>query len=191
MNLAPTLVVPPVESVVSLDELKSSLRISHSHEDDFLARILAAAVSRVDGYDGVLGKALINQTWSQKFSHFSNCMRLPIGKASSIVSIEYYDTLNVLQTASSSLFGLYSDDLGPFVELLYNQQWPQTYTRRDAVEIKWVCGFGATSASVPQKIRHAIILLASQWYENRSFMDNELLPKSVQALLFPSSSVPT
>jgi hypothetical protein len=46
-------------------------------------------------------------------------------------------------------------------------QWPTTLARFDAVKVQYVVGW-ATAAEVPEALRHAILLLVAQLYENRT-----------------------
>lgn len=192
MFLKPIRTVAPASLPLSIDELKAQTRVDWADDDTIIERMIGAAVSHLDGYSGVLGRAIINQTWKIEGQHFCSRLRLPVGDASTIVSIKYYDALNAQQTASGSLYSLHTDSLGPFVELKSGQSWPDVYDRIDAIEITWVCGFGSTSASVPEAIRLAIALLAAHWYENRSAVGeggwNEL-PFAVRALCAPFRQV--
>lgn len=80
------------------------------------------------------------------------------------------------------------DDL-KFVDLL--EQWPQTYTREDAVRVTWAAGYGPAATDVPAAIRQAMLLMIGHWFENReasvvgvSVTD---LPMAVNSLLAPYS----
>ena len=68
------------------------------------------------------------------------------------------------------------------------QSWPGTTLKTAAgVTITFVAGYGATSASVPESIRQAILLLVGHWYENREATvgvgNMQVLPMGVKALL--------
>lgn len=192
MLLKPVRTINPSVLPLSVDELKGQTRVDWADDDALIERLISAAVSHLDGYSGILGRAIINQTWKIEADDFCETMRLPVGDASSVTSIKYYDTDNAQQTASNSLYGLFTDSLGPFIELKTGQSWPSVYDRRDAVEIIWVSGYGAASTAVPEAIRHGIALLASHWYENRAAVAeggwNEL-PFAVKALLGPFRQV--
>lgn len=177
--------------ILSLDELKVSLRIRHSSEDALLTRFISAAVSRIDGYYGVIGKALLTQTWQFQLPELSSKMLLPFGNNISGAVVKYYDSSNQIQTASSDLYGFYDAITGPVIELNYNQQWPQTYTRPDPALVEWTIGYGAGSA-IPPEIKEAVAVIASNFYENRAVTDIQSfkdLPPAAQALLYPHSSI--
>ena len=56
-------VTPPTAEIVSLDDAKAHLRVDHDHEDALIQVYLDAATSWVDGFDGVLGRCVLEQTW--------------------------------------------------------------------------------------------------------------------------------
>lgn len=79
MLLRVELVAGPSLPVVSLDEAKAHLRVSHDDEDDLIRGLIAAATAYLDGLDGVLGRALSPQTWRAVYREGSATDCLPIG----------------------------------------------------------------------------------------------------------------
>lgn len=192
--LKPVRTVAPSVEVVTVAELKAQTRVDFSSDDAVLQAILNSAISHIDGYSGVIGRALVSQTWAVSADDFCDVMRLPLGDVIAVTSVQYYDTNGDAQTASASLYGVYTDALGPFIELKANQSWPSVDDRRDAVTITWTCGYGAAASNVPAAIRHAIMLLAAHWYENREASTEggfEELPLGVKSLLLPFRQVGT
>lgn len=186
--LRPVRTVAPSVAPVSAADLKAQTRVDYADDDAYLTSLISAAVSHLDGYSGILGRALVSQTWVQDFEAFTDVMRLPIGDLISVTSVQYYDASNAQQTASGSLYKAFTDERGPYVKLLSGQSWPSTYSRDDAVRITWTAGFGTAATDVPDAIRHAIKLLAADWYQNREAVGQggfEELPNSVRALISP------
>jgi uncharacterized phiE125 gp8 family phage protein len=186
--LAPVRTVAPVEPLLTLAEVKAHLRVDYADEDALIASLIEAATAHLDGYGGILGRALISQTWTVEYPTFGERLDVPLGPLQS-ATVQYYDSTNALQTLATSVYAVLSDGLGPYVSLKYNQQWPQTYTRDDAVKITWVAGYGASAASVPAALRTALMLLIGHWYDNRSTVlvgeSASDLPFAVAALLAP------
>lgn len=56
-------VTPPATPIVALADAKAHLRVDHAHEDALIQAYLDAATSWVDGFDGVLGRCVMPQTW--------------------------------------------------------------------------------------------------------------------------------
>ncbi len=189
--LKPVRTVAPAVDLVTAAEVKAQCRIDTSDDDTLIAALIAAATSYVDGYSGILGRALVNQTWAQKFPSFPGgaVLGLPLAPVQSITSITYYDSDNASQTLASSVYALLDDELGPHVALQVDQSWPSAYSRADAVTVTFVAGYGAAASAVPAAIRHAALMLIANWYENRQTVVVGAvvlpLPFSVAALLAP------
>lgn len=158
---------PPALTLVTLADAKLHSHIDSSDEDALLTALIGAAEAHLDGYGGILGRALLTQTWERKFACFEHMMRLPVGIASEIVGIAYFDANNAPQTLSASIYELLTDEIGSYVGLKPYQQWPSAYRRSDAVAVTWKAGYGATAATVPADIIAAMKLLIGHLFENR------------------------
>lgn len=165
--LSPVRTVAPSVTPISLTEAKLHLRIDSNDEDALVTALVSSAVAYFDGYSGVLGRALVTQTWQQDFSAFGDMMRLPVGDLLSVVSVSYYDSTNAQQTLGPSVYTAFSDTIGPYITLKPGQAWPSTYARHDAVRITWTAGYGPAAADVPYTLRTAMLLLVGHWYANR------------------------
>ena len=62
--MTPTLVTAPVSTPVDLADLKAHLRVDHDDDDATLAALMASAVAHLDGWTGVLGRAIMPQEWA-------------------------------------------------------------------------------------------------------------------------------
>ena len=182
------LVSAPSETPVTLTEVKQHCRIDTDDDDSLLTTYLEAAVSMLDGVNGYLNKALVTQRWAYTVrSPYNGQILLPLLPAIDLVSITYYDTDNVQQTATLSDFGLYTDGYEAIVQPLTNIEWFSTYERPDAITITYDAGFGA-AADVPPVLKLAIKHLISSWYENREVIGSDKLqelPFSVTNLINP------
>lgn len=175
----------PAVEPVTLAEAKAHLRVDYNDEDALIGGLIAAAVSHFDGL-GVLGRAMITQTWAQSFQYTRAWERLDIGPFQSLLSVEYYDAGNVLQTADLADFETRLDGDHVIVGPKINAAWPSIYNRPDAVKVTYVAGYGDTPEDIPASIRHAILLTLAHWYENREAVAegsfNEL-PLAVASLI--------
>lgn len=169
MMLAPRLTTAPAANVVSLEEAKAHARLDAPEEDALLAGFIATAAARLDGFDGILGRALLTQTWAADLPGFpkGDMIRLPLGPAQSITSITYFDSGGASQTFGANNYRLHEDRHGPFVRLASGSTWPDTETRDDAVTITWAAGYGDNPGDVPEPLRTAIALIAAHLFENR------------------------
>ena len=184
--LAPVRTVAPASTPVTLAEAKSHLRELSDDFDTLITAQIEAATAHLDGYTGLLGRALVTQTWRQDFCSFGPRVRLPIGPAATITSVTYYDGENEQQTLETSVYGLFSDAIGPYLARKPDQAWPSVYNRDDAVSVTYVAG--AQAADVPAPIKAAILLLVGHFFENRSAVSPDNLnevPMAVDALIAP------
>jgi hypothetical protein len=205
--LRPVLVTPPSGAIVTLAEAKLHLRVDYTDDDALIQSLVDAAVAHLDGYSGRLGRPLLSQTWAQSFPNFSpgqrtwinqswmpgypgslSCpWRLRFADFISITDITYFDTTNSSQTLSSSIYTVLTDEIGPYINLVYGKSYPNVFPRDDAVTVTWVCGFGATAANIPTDIKLAIKMMVAHWYENRGVIVTEkrleIIPMAVDALL--------
>ncbi len=165
--LAPVRTEAPAVDPVSWEDADSHLRLDgDTSEQTLVEAYIAAATAQLDGWTGILGRALITQTWRQDFDGFAHCMRLPLAPVQSISEITYYDSDNASQTLATSVYQLFTDMRSPLIGLKPDQTWPGTYTRPDAVSVTFVAGYG-DAADVPRPIRQAILLTIGTWFENR------------------------
>lgn len=165
----PERVTAPATALLTLAEVKEYLRIEadETEEDALLGSLIASATATLDGYSGLLGRALIDQEWRQRFSDFPACdqLRLPLGLVRTAPVVTYRDTLGGEQTFDR--FHLVSTALGPAIELEDGATWPQTATRPDAVTVTWTAGYGPDAADVPEIFRTAGLQLIAHWYGTR------------------------
>lgn len=189
-ELSPILVTPPGVKPISLAEAKAHCHVDHADEDPLIDKLIDASTAHLDGWRGILGRCIVNQTWKLNLEGFCDDeILLPLGDHVSITSVKYRDSANTQQTLSTAYYSGFQSERGPVVVLNTGYSWPTTYDREDAVEITWVAGFGATAASVPAAIRHAQLMLIAHWYDNRSAVaigDPAMpMPLAVEALLAP------
>ena len=156
----------PAAMPVTLAEAKTQTRVTGSDDDGYLTALIARAVAYVDA-QGVLGRAMISQTWSQACQYPSGRVRLRMGTVQSIAAVKFYDDANVLQTATLADYRLVAGDDFAYVEPVIGSAWPTAFDRVDAVRIEFVAGYGDEAEDVPADLRHALLLLVGHWYENR------------------------
>jgi uncharacterized phiE125 gp8 family phage protein len=157
------LVTVPSTEPVSTADAKTHLRVTG--EDSYIEGLVKAARQQVENY---LSRALITQTWDIYYDRWSHVIRLPYAPVSSVTYIKYYDLNGVLQTLDSNLYYIVKESDPACIVRKYNVTYPDLeYGRPSSIIIRQVCGYGATGASVPGPIIHAIKLLVTDMYEHR------------------------
>lgn len=166
--LLPVRTSAPAARLISLADAKAHLRVDGTDEDDLISSLILAAESYLDGYNGVLGRALITQTWAESRPWFDYRIALRLTPVQSISSVTYYDSDNVSQTVSSDVYRLHTSGTGPYLVEVDGQSWPgATKSRDDAVTVTYVCGYGDAASDVPAPIITAAKLLVAHWFEYR------------------------
>lgn len=193
----PVLVTPPdaAVSIVSRTEAKKHCRVDFDDDNEVIDAFIAAAVAHLDGWTGILGRCLVEQTWRQDFDEIWDCARLPLFPVISITSITYRDTSNVQQMIDAGNYSLQIDELGGFVRYLSTYSPPSTFREKPAVSVTYKAGYANGDGPVlgtdfPKSIKQAILLLVGHWYNNREAAIPGLagiakLPFAVEALLAP------
>ncbi|ODA67669.1 Phage gp6-like head-tail connector protein [Methyloligella halotolerans] len=183
--LAPVRITAPDAAPVTLAEAKAHCRVDHNDDDTLIGALIASATQYFDGYTGIVGRALVTQSWEQRFAGFG-CLRLLVGPVTSVTSVTYFDGNNEEQTLADTVYQLFTDARGPYLDLQPDQSWPSIYARRDAVSVKYVAGDEV--AEVPAPLKSAILLMVGHLYEHREAVTDVSLgaaPLAVDALIAP------
>jgi len=188
----PVLVTSPAIKPVTLTEAKAWLDIGYTDKDTVITGLIGAATAHLDGWTGILGRCLCEQTWRQDFDDFRSCLRLPLFPVISITSVKYTDTAGAEQTIPSENYTLKNDDLGAYVEFTSSYSFPSLNTESAAVRVTYLAGYAdiagtPKTSSVPDDIKNAIALLVRHWFDNPGAVvvgvTAQQLPQGVDALL--------
>jgi uncharacterized phiE125 gp8 family phage protein len=184
----------PSSEPISLEEAKLHLRVDtdDTSEDALLYGYIAAARRHCEGF---LGRALITQTWDFYLDSFPRAgyIELPFPPLQSVTTLKYKDAAGALQTWAATNYVVDTVGEPGRVSLAYGISWPSTYDEIQAVQIRFVCGYG-NAGSVPPNMKNAILLKISDLYENRgdaerAFVTNTL-EQAIESLLWQDRIVP-
>jgi len=174
-------------AVVTAAEFKTHARIYHTQDDAYIATLILSATQVIEAETR---RALINRSFAYQLEGFpaDGEIILPRSPLSSVTSVTYTDAAGATQTLSASLYHVYSVNGVGRVVLKSTESWPATVgTGALDVTVNFVAGYGATAASVPVALDHAVLLQATHMYENRTSVNignivNEI-PMTVQRLI--------
>ena len=189
--LTPVLTTAPADDVITLAEAKLHCHVDDDDEDSKIAGYIMTALGRLDGVDGILGRALITQTWTEQGSRFPypTSLRMALAPVSSVVHVKHYDGDNAQQTLSPTIYNHHRNAAGSYIKLDDGESWPATFTRDDAIEIQYVAGYGTIAEDVPDPIKQAMFLMIEHYYANRGAVIvgtiSSNLPQGVADLLRP------
>ncbi|KFI24516.1 hypothetical protein CG51_17885 [Haematobacter missouriensis] len=149
----PVRITAPTDPVVTLTDLKQHLRVLHSDDDDLITAYEAAAVSWLDGYSGVLGRAILSQGWQESFPAWG-CMRLALPDVSA-AAVSYKDAAGTSQTVPDATLRfdgsvVIIDATGP----------------ADASDITVVYTCALPAGDLPAIVQ-AVKMLVAHWYVRR------------------------
>ena len=169
----------PTVLPVSLDELKTRLKIDHVDEDSIIQSYLEAATEYAQEYQW---SQLITATYVERFDRFPCCICLQRNPVQSVTSVSYVDTSGNTQTLVANTdytVDIYSKPAR--IIPAYSKWWPATRCHINDVIVTYVAGYGDSQANVPDEIKHALMLKASQQY--MSCDETEPMDKAINSLL--------
>lgn len=183
--MALKLKTPASNPPVTLAQVKQHCRIEDDSQDGILQIYLDAAVGHVDGNSGVLGRAVMPQTWELYYDEFpSGPIEIPLGPLIAVDKVEYIDPVSgayVELTNTNYVTDIvsYQGWISPVTD------WPTPKVTINAVRITFQAGHADTDPRL-KAIRAAVLLLVGHWYENRETVSAETLqnvPMAFDALI--------
>ncbi len=176
--------VPPV----TLSDAKAHLRVDGSDEDALISWLIETATAHIEhGYGLALitqGVTIIRDDWPDSWF-----VELPLTPVQSVSSITVFEADGGGIAFDAGHWFTDTISHPPRIVLHGTAPWPQPGRRANGIEIAVMAGYGDVPADVPEPVRHALLLLVAQWFEQREpvSMDaapNEI-PDSVSTLLNP------
>lgn len=164
--LPPELVTAPSVKPISLAEAKAHLRVDHGLDDALIERAIDAATGHLDGYGGILGRALLAQRWRQFFSFWpaSRCLPLRLAPVTAIVEIRARAADGSESVIDPASYRLLAGASRPEVLISLAASLPALEHAPDAVAVTYDAGYGTTAEIVPAPIRQAMLLMVGDMY---------------------------
>lgn len=157
----------PAVEPVTLNDLKTFLRLSGNSEDTLLAGLVRAAREDVERTTGL---ALIDQTWriciDQLPAHGTVLLRR--GPVREVLAVTAYGSEGEAAVVPPSD---YEADLLSRPARLHIVRRPAAARLFNGLEIDFRSGHGEAGADVPDLLRRAVTILAAHWYEFRARFD--------------------
>jgi len=171
MNAQKTIqiVTQPASEPLTLAEVKEFLRVDHSDDDATLAIFIKAARQLCESYTRL---ALMPTTFEEYFDEFPTAtgtfkdeIRLSRSPVSAVTYVKYIDGNDTTITTSASDYK--TDLVSRPARISPDNGWFGTYDTINAVFVRYVAGF-ADAASVPAPLKHGMMLVIGDMYENRT-----------------------
>lgn len=185
------LISAPATTPVSLAEAKAHLRVDFDDDNALIEALIYASTQHVDGPNGFLGRALVDQTWDFVLDAFPGAphhgwglrphgrhhrrdgqIEIPLAPLIEILGVYYLDSTGAEQTFSADNYVVDTYSEPGRIVLTTNASWPTTQDVANAVRIRFRAGYIDMSMSpavdnVPYPIRAAILLHIGDLYEYR------------------------
>jgi uncharacterized phiE125 gp8 family phage protein len=191
-------VTAPGGNPLTLEQVRLHLKLDtegspETHaDDDLVEALMEVAVNHIDGADGWLGRAIVEQTWDYRLDAFPDYIVVPLPPLLEVVSITYLDDEGETQTVDEADYRVVDGEFGVIVPAV-NASWPSDVLDDvGSVTVRFKCGYepegspvaeDGYGANVPAAIKQAMLLAIGHFYVNRD--DTEKLPGPSQALLAP------
>lgn len=156
-------------TILSLDDAKSHLNITHSHQDGLIQSYIDAAIDEAEAYTS---RSLKIYEVTIKLTEFTNKLLLTKTPYKTGLVIKYYDVDNTLQVLDTDLYVLGYHYGEPVIFFNDMSELPTLYKRQDAVVITYEAGYGLEK--MPVQFTQFCKLLVGTFYEQRSDSVNNL-----------------
>jgi uncharacterized phiE125 gp8 family phage protein len=166
--MALRLITAPAREPLDLElDVKPHLRVDFADDDNYINTLQTAVREYVEVTE--LSGSLISQTWELVLDTWpTSPLYFPKPPLQSVTSITYTDIDGGSAVVSSSAYLVDADSWPGRLVLRDGQSWPSvTLQEIGGVVIRFVAGYGSAVEDVPAPIRQAMLLILSDWYENR------------------------
>lgn len=184
----PLLLTPPAGPLVALVDIKAAVGAPPASDDLLLTALEVAVVDLLDGYDGVLGRCLMTQSWSFAVDGWGGReIDLPFPDVTSAI-VTYDDENGARQTMPEANYEIIEAACGAMI--LIKDEVALPFLGGDAafpVQITCEAGYGDAD-DVPKAIGQAIKLKVAYWYDMElrgAAYDANAAPSSFNALIAP------
>lgn len=173
-------VTPPAVQPLDWEaQVKSHLRLDSEQEKERVMSVLVPAADQLARSSTNL--SLVDRTLKLTLDEFpcsDRALELPRAPLKSVTHVKYIDGNGVQQTWSTGDYVVSGksadypppDDSPPSPGLIYpayGKTWPATRSQRNAVEVQYVAGYGATHESIPALLRAGMLLIVGELFERR------------------------
>ncbi|MCK8780556.1 hypothetical protein M0654_11220 [Rhizobium sp. NTR19] len=172
----PVRVTAPASLPISVEDVKNALRVDGPDSNAEIERLIKAAVQHYEGWSGVLGIAIVEQTWRQDYGRFEEKMGLKVGPVTSIASVKYRNDQGQIATVAAGKYTLKHTGGGEaYVRFDRGFIAPVDLYEDAPVFIEYVAGWPA--GEVPADIQTAIILRVQKHFDAAAQTNSDVLDR--------------
>lgn len=175
----------PASEPVTLAELRDWLGIKQATDTSRDAVITSRIKSARRVAEDFTRTAFITQTWDFYADDFADSLELK-SKLQSVTFLKYTDEDGTVQTMDAADYQI--DLINHRIVPAYDTEWPCTRAVPNAVQVRYVCGYGVATA-VPEDIKEAIKFIVGHWENFQASIEGGVtmtrIPYAVENLLWP------
>lgn len=173
------LIVPPTAELIDLAAAKAHLIVEHDDDNDLIQGILNAIVGRLDGYLGILGRCLVEQTWTWRLDAFPRrdrhnphaALRIPLPPLIEVVSLGYVDANGIDRILDPGAYRVLAGRRAE-VEPAVGGSWPNARCQSRAVTVTFKAGWpvpedGVSWPPEARALMTPMLLILGDLYANR------------------------
>lgn len=164
---------------------KTFMKFTSSAEDALITFLIAAARRKAENDTGL---QLITATWLLNMDKFPGVIRIPKPPIQSVTHVKYIDTDGDQQTWDSDDYQTDLLSRPARIKPAPDESYPSIRSQFNAVEVKFVAGFGDASTDVPADIVQAIKIIATHWFLHRqptiTGTINQVVPYQAEMILY-------
>lgn len=174
-----SLITPAASYPVTLAEAKAQLRVTHADQDVMIGALIGAACKTVSEMSG---RALSEEEWQYALPSVRGDVCLPVTPLIEVTAIEYWDDADVNQTLDLADFYVFQDENTATIRPKDGAAWPAARRREDAFRFTFTAGY----TTLPENLRHAVLLLVDHLFHNTSPVTDGAvteMPYAVESLI--------
>ena len=182
-----TLTTPPAALPLDAATVKRHCRIDHDDDDTFIEGLIDGVVNYLDGPSGILGRAIMEQTWTLELTDWPSTLSLPIEPVTQI-TVTYLDADANSQTLGSDQYVIADAPSQPTKWNWAEDVTAPALSATAAYPVTFTMIAGAPTADdLDPGLKVAMQLILGHWYENRETVvvgaGGAELPMAADALL--------
>jgi uncharacterized phiE125 gp8 family phage protein len=175
----------PAAEPVTLAEMRDWLGIKQAADTARDVVITSRIKSARRAAESFARRAFVTQTWDLYADEFEDAFDL-LPNLQSVTFVKYTDEDGVVQTMATTDYQV--DTINHRVVSAYDTEWPTIRAVPNAVQIRYVCGYGL-AAAVPEEIKEAIKFTVGHWENFQAGIEGGVtmtrIPYAVEHLLWP------
>lgn len=177
----------PAQEPLTLADVKAHLRIDATNEDVLLASLMLTSRLHIEA---VLDLALVTQSWMMVIDKWppGDWLEIPMSPLQSITAVRVKTSASTTVVVPPAHYSVEISSKPPRL-VWTNAARTGPGVAAGGIEIDFTAGFGATAASVPAPLKHALLLLTAHWYEHRDPSEigspSARIPEAVSDLIQP------